>query len=108
MNIEKIKEFIAIRNDLYETGVIGLDLHSDSVHVKKTLLVDTPDIQVEFLGDDLQYPFEVFTVCDGIKLFCIATNEEMAELFPQLSGYMIEDVDLSGSDLSGGEEHATA
>ncbi|WHY76104.1 hypothetical protein QNH20_18505 [Neobacillus sp. WH10] len=103
MNLEKIKEFIAIRNDLYEAGVIALDLYSDSVHVKKTLLVDVPDLQVEFLGDDVEYPFEVFTVCDGIKLFCVVTNEQMSELFPQLSGYMIEDVDLSG-----GEDHAIA
>jgi hypothetical protein len=99
MNINKIKEFIAIREDLYSAGVIGLDLYSNEVHVKKDKLVELPNLKVK-TGYSEDYPYYVYTAVDGIELHSIFTEEEFAQ-YPQLQGYMEDDVDLSG-----GGDHA--
>ena len=102
MNIEKIKEFISLRQDLYSSGVIGLDVYDDKVQVTAKELIGYDDLQLESRNDE-PYPFRVFIIRDGIKIYTIVSTEALNKYFPQLSGYMIEDVDLSG-----GEEHATA
>jgi hypothetical protein len=99
INMEKIKEFIALREELYAAGVIGVDMYADDVHVKKQALLALPDLKIES-GYSEEYPYFVSTVVDGIKLHCILSEEEFAK-YPQLQEYMIEDVDLSG-----GGDHA--
>jgi hypothetical protein len=91
MNIEKIKEFIALRKGLLETGVIGLDPYADIVHIYKAKLANESDLHIEKRGCH-EYPYEISTVRDGIKLFCIATDEELLKHFPQFVEYMEEDV----------------
>jgi hypothetical protein len=101
MNIDKIKEFIAMREDLYDAGAIGVDMYSNRVHVKKNELVELPNLSVE-TGYSEEYPYYVYTKVDGIELFCILTEEEFYQ-YPQLQGYMIEDVQFDGGS---GDDHA--
>lgn len=102
MNIEKIKEFIALRSELYASGVIGLNLYEDAVHVDSSKLVGAADLQIASRGWE-KYPYEVSINQDGIKIFAILTKTQLEELYPQFAGFMVEDVLLDG-----GEEHATA
>jgi hypothetical protein len=101
MNIEKIKEFISLRAELLESGVIGLDPWEDRVHVRYNELVGEEDLQITFRGDE-KYPYELFVEKDGTKIFCIASQEVFEKHFPQFNGYMVEDVNLDG-----GEEHVS-
>ncbi|MDP4087624.1 MAG: hypothetical protein Q8934_23965 [Bacillota bacterium] len=107
MNIEKIKEFNAIREELLNDGVIAVDMWGDYVHVstkKLAEIVDYPNVKVETREGDPKYPYTVTTVVDGIKLLFVLTEEEFFQ-DPQLQGYMVEDVDLSGSSKDG-DDHA--
>lgn len=96
MDLSKIKEFIAIRQELHELGVIGLDMYGDNIHLSKDCMVGMADLEIKFYGHDCRYPYEIFTYRDGINLHCICTKEELETYFPQFVDYLVEDVDLSG------------
>jgi hypothetical protein len=95
MNIELIKQFIALRQELNAAGVIGVSLHNDEVHVRSEVLIGEDSLEVEYNAEST-YPYRITTVKDGVNLFAIVTGEELEESFPQLKGYLVEDVDLSG------------
>jgi hypothetical protein len=97
MNIEKIKEFIALREELKAAGVIGLSVYNEEVQIDKEILAGESDLRIEKRGCD-KYPYEISTVRDGITLFCIATDDELLKYFPQFVECMEEDVDLSGGE----------
>jgi hypothetical protein len=82
MNIEKIKEYIALREELYAAGVIGLNIHQNEVQMDKEVLAGESDLQIEKRDCD-EFPYEISTVRDGITIFCLATDEELQEFFPQ-------------------------
>ena len=103
MNIEKIKEFIALRAELLESGVIGLDAWEDRVHVRHLELVGQDDLHIELRGDE-KYPYELSVSKDGIKIFCIASQEVLEKHFPQFVGFMLNDVNLDGMES---EEHVS-
>jgi hypothetical protein len=101
MNIEKIKEFIALRKELRVNGVIGLSVWDDRVHVEAEKLVNV-DVQV-LKRNCLEFPYEISTKEEGITIFAVLTQEKLNQLFPQFTDYMEEDVDLTG-----GEEEVSA
>lgn len=82
MNIEKIKQFIEIRNDLSKSGVIGLSLYADEIHMLPEVLANEQDLTLKIRQYD-EYPYEISTIRDGIKIFCIANKENLAKFFPQ-------------------------
>jgi hypothetical protein len=106
--MEAIKSFITLRRALRESGVIGLDLYDDEIHMNWKQLVGESNLQVKYRFDH-KYPFEISTIKDGIKLLCIA-DEERLEQFPELKAeakmkmevalanvaYLEEDVVLDG------------
>lgn len=96
MNIEKIKEFINIRKDLKESGVIGLDLWENKVHLSMNELINLPGLNVVHCGSE-KYPYEAFAIVDGIEFFAVFNSRDL-EKYPQLKELipMVEDVDLSG------------
>lgn len=102
MNVEKMKEFIALRQELKAAGVIGVSIFNESFQVRTEVLVGEEDLQIEY-NEGLDYPYKVTAIIDGVKMFAIMAKEELEESFPQYKGFLVEDVDLSG-----GEEHATA
>lgn len=101
MNIEKIKEFIALRSELRASGVLGLSVWDDKIHMEAGKLVNA-DVQVSTRNCS-DFPFEISTNIDGVEIFAVLTKEKLNQLYPQFTEYLEEDVDLSG-----GEEHATA
>lgn len=108
MNMEAIQSFINLRQVLRESGVIGLNLYDNEIHIDWERLVGEPDLQVKYRFDS-KWPFEIFTIKDGIKLLCIA-DEDRLEHFPELkteakmkmevalanAAYLEEDVILDG------------
>jgi hypothetical protein len=97
MNMEKVKEFIALRQELNTVGVIGVSLHNDKIHVNSDVLVGEDSLEVEFNADS-PYPYRLTTVKDGVTLFAVVSGEELEESFPQLKGYLVEDVILDGME----------
>jgi hypothetical protein len=109
MNMEAIKSFITLRQALRESGVIGLNLYENEIHVDWKQLIGEPDLQVKYRFDS-KWPFEIYTIKDGIKLLCIADENERLEHFPELkaeaklkmeaakatAAYLEEDVILDG------------
>lgn len=94
MNIDKIKEFISMREELKAAGVIGIDMYSNNIHLSKNELATLPGLKAEpFDCDDSNYTHEVSTFIDGIRFFALSEN---LKEFPQLAGYMEEDVNLEG------------
>lgn len=96
MKFEKIKQFISIREDLRNEGVIGLNPYWNEVHMDKAVLVTLPGLQMKDRNCD-QFPYEVHAVIEGIKFFSIFSDEDLNE-FPQIKElfFMQDDVDLSG------------
>jgi hypothetical protein len=106
--MEAIKSFITLRQALRESGVVGLNLYDNEIHVNWDQLVGEPNLQVKYRFDS-KYPFEISTMKDGIKLYCIADDERL-EHFPELKAeakmkmevalahvaYLEEDVVLDG------------
>ena len=112
MNMELIKSFINLREQLHESGVIGLNIHEDEIHVRTEVLLKEEGVICEYLGGD-HYPYEVSKDIEGIRFFARCDAKELshypqfkeqikAELQKQLDG-LEEDVILDGM----GEEHVS-
>jgi hypothetical protein len=102
MNLEKIKEFIALRQELKAAGVIGVSLFNDSFQVRTEVLVGQENLQVEY-NEGQEYPYRVTAAIDGVDMMAVMKKEEFEKSFPEYKGFLVEDVDLSG-----GAEYATA
>jgi hypothetical protein len=105
--MEKINAFMELKKELYDSGVIGLNMYDADVQVKHTALLGEEKVEIETRNCS-EYPFQVFIVEDGIKVFALLSFEESkqfpqfkeqvkAELQKQLK-YLEEDVDLSGGE----------
>jgi hypothetical protein len=101
MNIstDLIKQYADVSKKLMESGVIGGYLPDGNIHVRYSVLVDEEGVVVKPRKCE-QYPYEISVMVDGIKIFGIMSEEEFQK-YPQLQGYMIEDVQLDG-----GGDHA--
>jgi hypothetical protein len=87
MNMELIKSFISLRQELRNSGVIGLDLYDDEIHLNWKQLIGESELHVSYRFDS-KYPFEIYTIKDGIKLYCLADDERL-EQFPELKSIAI-------------------
>jgi hypothetical protein len=95
MNIEKIKEFIALRSELKAAGVIGVSLHEDEVHMNESELSGLENLEIEY-DENFKYPYKVSTVKEGVRLFSVMNKENFETFFPEHKGYLVEDVILDG------------
>jgi hypothetical protein len=105
MNMELIKSVVDNRQALNQSGVIGISMWSDEVHIASNVLIQEEGLTLQFIGGDL-YPYEISKEVDGIRLFSRCNAEEVsqnpqlkeqikAELQKQLD-YLEEDVVLDG------------
>ncbi|MBT2727873.1 hypothetical protein J7E63_13080 [Bacillus sp. ISL-75] len=79
MNIDKIKEFVHLADELREEGVFGFSFHSNAVHVNKKELIHFENLQIEN-SDGSEYPYEIFIEVDGYKIFALAKFEDIKDL----------------------------
>lgn len=102
MNIsaDLIKQYADIRQKLVDGGVISTLIRDGELHISASTLVNEEGLKVADRGDE-KYPYEIYVMVDGIKIFGIMSEEEFKK-YPQLQGYMIEDVSLDG----GSDDHA--
>lgn len=94
MNIEKIKLFLGMADDLYKDGIIAVDMSDKDIHMRNEQFMELPrhGVQFESTGRE-EYPWEAYSVIDGIKFFTLLTKESY-EQYTQ--PYMHEDVKLDG------------
>jgi hypothetical protein len=101
ISIDLIKQYADARQKLMDSGVISSFIIDGELHVSAVTLVNEDGLKIEDRGDD-RYPYELYVMIDGIKIFGLMSEEEFAK-YPQLQCYMIEDVNLTGND---GDDHA--
>jgi capsule polysaccharide export protein KpsE/RkpR len=89
INLDLIKQFADLKNQLAQDGVYGF--FQDGVQVSAKELMKLPNVEVESFNDDM-YPYCAFVIINGLKLFGLLSRQEMNDY-----GYMVEDVNLSGN-----------
>jgi hypothetical protein len=83
MNVEIIKKFAEISNELREAGAIGIGLKK--IHVRNEALKGYEDLQIRERGTG-DYPFEVFVIVDGVEIFALIKVEHIKD-FPQFKDH---------------------
>jgi hypothetical protein len=101
INVDLIKQYADVRKQLVESGVFSSTIVDGELHVSAVTLVNEEGLNVEDRGDE-KYPYEISITIDGIKIFGLMSEEQFKQ-YPQLQGYMIDDVNLTGND---GDDHA--
>jgi len=81
VDIERAKEFIKIRDELYKQGVIGISFFEDSIHVLLDVLLDVENIKIEEERNNplIKYPYTVSARIDGITFFALADDIKLHE-----------------------------
>ena len=80
VDIERAKEFIKIRDELYKQGVIGIPFFEDSIHVRLDVLLDVENIKIEEeRGPLIKYPYKISARIDGITFFALADDIKLHE-----------------------------
>jgi hypothetical protein len=80
MNIELIKQFAEVFSQLKnEEGFICL--MDKKIHVKLAVLKDKENLQISKRGG-IDYPYEISTEIEGVKIFALATSEDIVH-FPK-------------------------
>lgn len=70
MDMQKIKQFSDMREDLKNLGVIGLSVWDTSIHMSVGALLELPGLKVEGC-DSEDYPYSLYTVLEGINFHSI-------------------------------------
>lgn len=108
MNMELIKKFADVSFALRELGALSVAF--EGIHVDRPVLKELENLQLKNRDSD-DFPYEIFAIVEGVRVFGLATQENISE-FPQFEefvkaeqqkklGYLEEDVDLSGGELVG-------
>jgi hypothetical protein len=82
MNIEKIKQFIELKKELYKEGVIATGSEGEYIQVKEEKMFGLPNLKVIARNSD-EYPYEISTHIDGIEFLTVISEDEK-HLFPEL------------------------
>lgn len=116
MKMELIKKFAELSAELKESGAISIRM--GEIHVRVSALKEFDNLQLTHRHESL-YPYEFFTIIEGVKIFGLGTAKDMKE-FPQINKqikeklkaelqkrleYLEEDVQLDGME---DEKHETA
>jgi hypothetical protein len=106
INVELIKEFAEFHKRFLESGALNtrMDYMSAEIQVSESELVGIDNLQIANRKSDI-YPYEVFTMIDGVKIFSVVDKKEVSDLFPEFKqllkeqkDFLEEDVDLSGME----------
>jgi hypothetical protein len=99
ISVDVIKQYADVRKKLMESGVISSYILDGDLHVSAKTLVDEEEVKVTLRDPEhcANYPYEISVTVDGIKIFGLLSEEEFQK-YPQLQGYMIEDVQFGGDD----------
>lgn len=83
MNVEKMKEFVQVANELQSEGVYGFSvgIKQCGFHVSDEKLVNEPNLQIKGRGGS-DYPYEIYVEHDGFKVFALIKTEQLKD-FPQ-------------------------
>jgi hypothetical protein len=104
MNMEKIKAFIQLAQELETEGMYGF--HNQEMHVSREVIQRMNNLQIKVRHSE-NYPFEISTKVDGIKIFALAGPEELKE-FPQFQNIRKEairkQIEALEVELNQGEE----
>jgi CRISPR/Cas system-associated exonuclease Cas4 (RecB family) len=80
MNIEVLKQLADVFGQLKkDESFIGL--HDNKIHAKIDALKGKENLQFRSRGGS-EYPFEISTEIEGVKIFALAKSEELVD-FPQ-------------------------
>lgn len=90
MNIEKLKQFVSLAQELTDEGVLGLRYFFKEFHINKKALLEMEDIQIEKRNDH-DFPYQIFVMVDGIKLYALAKAEDIKHL-PQFKAFLKADL----------------
>jgi hypothetical protein len=106
MNIELIKRFNDVCGELRESGVFGI--MDNRLHVKLPKLKEMENLEIKSRSDN-DYPYEVFAIVEGVKIFALAAHEDMKD-FPQFKEHrrsiLLEQLAVVQAELK--EEEASA
>lgn len=86
MNIEKIKEFVRLGEELRAEGV-GHYFGGKSINVGLENLIEMKNVQIAIRDKNSDYPYEVFVMVDEIKLYSIAKLDNVKHL-PQFKEFV--------------------
>ncbi|MDP4087358.1 MAG: hypothetical protein Q8934_22600 [Bacillota bacterium] len=115
INVDLIKEFAGFHKKFLELGALNtrIDSMSAEIQVRHTDLFGKENLQFAKRRSDI-FPYEVFIMINGVKIFGVIDEEELYENFPEFKNelinelnskvkYMEEDVQLDGGS---GDDHA--
>jgi hypothetical protein len=92
MNIEKLKQFVVLTNELMAEGVIGFSIHTKRIHVSHEDIKGFENLEI-IVRDDLNsnYPYEIFHKNDEFTVFCLVSKENVKH-FPQFKDFVKEEL----------------
>jgi hypothetical protein len=85
MNIDKIKQFLELKDELHDMGVIGVNMYRGrhELQVSAEKMVGSENLEIEHHGD-LEYPYYLTGEKDGLSLRSVASEEQMKQHFSHL------------------------
>lgn len=76
MEMRVIRNFLEIKKELKENGVIGLNIWDDRIHLTIEKIIEFPNLTIKN-RNDIDYPFEVTATEGGVNFFALATYDQV-------------------------------
>ena len=85
MNIDKIKQFLELKDELHDMGIIGVNMYRGrhELQVSAEKMVGSENLKIDHHGD-LEYPYHLEGKKEGLVLRSVASEEQMKQHFPHL------------------------
>lgn len=81
--LEKTISFLQKSKELKAAGIISVDIYSMSMHVSIDLAKSLDNL-ILVDRDSVEYPYFVECEVGGVRIYALATEEEVKEHFPNL------------------------
>ena len=79
-DFDAIRQFFILKERLIRSGVIGIDLWSDEIHVLLDVLLDAEDLKIEEkTNPEFIYSYKISGTIDGIKCFAMTNQKELSK-----------------------------
>lgn len=79
LDMDAIKQFLNLRGRLQESGVIGVSIFEDRIHIDIDRFPLINDLEIEE-RTDYEFPYKVSTKIDGVSFYAIANKNEVEKL----------------------------
>lgn len=80
LDLDAIRQFFGLKERLIRSGVIGIDLWSDEIHVLLDVLLDAENLKIEEkTNPEFIYPYKISGTIDGIKCFAMTNKKELSK-----------------------------